>query len=190
MDQRGVQDGAAPATRERGRHLAGDLVVVRVAVEVGVCVDVGRTCEIDDGVEVGGQRLRRELRVPTVEEIAEIAVACRPDAVEVLGVGMMEASRVIGPRRLGGGDLRELQVRIAQEKHVRTARIGGPAKTENLHGRNALRIPTKSQCGSLRRGTRRSSARLPFATARGEQGEAGDREQAGRLHAGSGTKPF
>ena len=32
-----------------------DLVMIRVAVEVGVCVDVGRTREIEDGVEIGGQ---------------------------------------------------------------------------------------------------------------------------------------
>ena len=61
MDQRGVQDGGAPAARERGGHLAGDLGVVRVAVEVGVCVDVGRTREIEDGVEVGGEHARGEL---------------------------------------------------------------------------------------------------------------------------------
>ena len=105
-----MQDGGAPAALERGGHLAGDLGVVRVAVEVGVCVDVGRAREIKDGVEVGGQRVRGELRVPAVEEIAEVAVARRADVVEVLGVGVMEARRVIGPRGLGGGDRREPQV--------------------------------------------------------------------------------
>ena len=121
----------------------------------------------------------------------EVAVARRPDAVEVLGVGVVEAGRVVGPRGLGGRDLREPEVRIAEEKHVRTPRIGGPVKAEDLHGRDAFRIATESQGGGP---STRHPARLRKAAARHSSWRAGRgrRSRAGRMPScGAGTRwPF
>src|SRR5262249_14458836 len=138
--------------------------------------------ESEDGVEVGGQHARRELGMPALEELVEVAVAGRSAAIEVLAVGVVKAGRIAGPGGASGRDLREPQVRIAEEKDGRSVWVGGRVQAEDLHRRHALLRATEPPGGGSRRGTPRGSARPSAMAARGKQEEAGDREQARCLH--------
>src|SRR5262249_31130740 len=153
-----------------------DLGMIRMTVEAGVRVDVGRMGEIENGVEVFGEHARRELGVPAVEKLVEVAVARLSAAVEVLAVGVVKAGRIVDPRGACGRDLREPQVRIAEEKDVRLVWVGGPVKAEDLHRRDALRGATEPPGGGPRARTPGSSARPSAMAARGKNHEAGDRQ--------------
>jgi len=64
--------------------------------------------------------------------MAGVSVAGRLAAVEVLGVGVVEAGGVVHPGRVGGRDRRKSHVGIAEQEHVGVMWIRRPPEAEDL----------------------------------------------------------
>ena len=90
--------------------------MVRVAIELGVGVDVGRLDDLEQVVEVSSQVRGTESRVLSPKQVTEVAIT--PPPASTGGVGAVKACGVTHPRQLGVGDRLKPVVRIAQQENL------------------------------------------------------------------------
>jgi hypothetical protein len=136
VDERRVHRHGFASSPKPRQDLAVDLGMVGMAIELGVCIDVGRLSKLEQVVDVSCQVCRTQQRVSPVQEVAEVAVAPPPTSSGRIGV--VETRAIARPRRFRARDRLQAVIRVAEQEDVGRPWIPTKAQAEMRQGIDRL----------------------------------------------------